>query len=51
MKKLMLIVLLTAANVAIAQSSTATVLTDSGKLLICRTICDEKGQSCRVICL
>lgn len=51
MRKLFLIILSTAANVALAQSSPTTVLTDSGKLLICRTICDEKGQNCRVICL
>lgn len=51
MKVLLYICTLFIAGASLAQGSTTTVLTDSGKLLICRTVCDDKGQNCRVICL
>lgn len=50
MKKLIAIILLATASAAIADGSTSTVVVGD-KLLICRTVCDDKGQNCRVICL
>ena len=49
MKMILITALLACASVVIA-GETKTVLTDKG-IMICRTICDEKGQNCRVICL
>ena len=47
MKKLIALILLAIASVAIADT---VVVTDS-KVLQCKTFCDEKGQNCKVICL
>lgn len=48
MKKLIALILLAIASVAIADT---VVVTDSGKVLQCKTFCDDDGKNCKVICL
>ena len=47
MKKLIALILLAIASVAIADT---VVVTDS-KVLQCKTFCDDDGKNCKVICL